>query len=121
MWRVTFSKFSVEREQLDEGTIPLESPSMTFCLCGWLEYLWERQHPDWVAFWCIYGNMNKPTLGFDFYVRAKRARTCFRVLFPSTNCLTSRFNCSQSFVATCESPSCGPAALNDKNVESNSF
>lgn len=72
---------------------------------------------------CIYGNVNRPALGLDFFVRAKRARcTCrFPILFPSTNCLANRSDHSQSFVVTRESPSCGLVALNNESVGSSMF
>lgn len=84
--------------------------------CACLECLWEREHPDWVAFWCIRGPVNKLLLGLDFSVRAKRvACTChFPTLFPSENCLVSDSmgNYRRSFVSR-------PIALNDESVGSN--
>lgn len=83
--------------------------------CGCLECLWKREHPNWVAFWCICGPV-KRTLGLDFSVRAKRAAcTCqFPMLFPSKKCLASDSmgNNRQSFLSR-------PATLNDESVGSN--
>lgn len=88
---------------------------MNVPLCGRPKCLWERQHLDWVAFWCICGPPKKRTLGLDFSVREKQAVcTChFPVLFPSENFFASEFvgNYRRSFG--------GPVALNDESVGSN--
>lgn len=97
--------------------------SMSICFCGCLECLWEREHPDWVAFWCICGLINKPSLGLNFSVRAKRMKCTsrFPILFPLVNCLALMSYRSRSSLVARNSPLRGPTARNKECVESNRF